>query len=107
VIFIEEPEAHLHPEIQIALIEVFAKLSDLNLKIFITSHSNYMFNKINNLLLDNKIDKDKIMVYHLVKNDNGSTQNKEMQVTQEGINDDNFQEVSEKLYYERMKIYEK
>jgi predicted ATP-dependent endonuclease of OLD family len=107
VIFIEEPEAHLHPEIQVELIEIFTKLSEIKLKIFITSHSNYMFNKINNLILKNEIDKDKIMVYHLIKTPNGSTQNKKMQVTPEGIEDDNFQEVSENLYLERMNIYEK
>lgn len=106
IIFIEEPEAHLHPEMQVALMEIFAKMIGLNLKIFITSHSNYMFNKLNNLILSHEIDKDKVAVYHLVKNAHGSTQNQDMQVTEEGINDDNFQETAIKLYEERMKIYE-
>lgn len=106
IIFIEEPEAHLHPEIQVELIEIFAKLSALNLKIFITSHSNYMFNKLNNLLIKKEIDKDKIMVYHLIRSESGTTVNTEMVVTEEGINDDNFQDVSEKLYNERLNYLE-
>lgn len=106
VIFIEEPEAHLHPEVQVKLIEVFALLSNLRLKIFITSHSNYMFNKLNNLILDKKIQKEKIMVYHLIKNEKGTIQNKHMNITEDGINDENFQDISEKLYTERLNILE-
>jgi predicted ATPase len=106
IIFIEEPEAHLHPEVQVALLEIFVALSKLGLKIFITSHSNYMFNKLNNLVLANEVDREKIAIYHLVRGENGSIQNMDMLVTEDGINDDNFQATSEKLYEERMKIYE-
>ena len=106
ILFIEEPEAHLHPEVQVELIEIFAKLSKLKLKIFITSHSNYMFNKLNNLLIKKEIDKKNIMVYHLVRTKNGTTVNGGMQVTEDGIYDDNFQDISEKLYNERFTYLE-
>jgi len=106
ILFIEEPEAHLHPEVQVELIEIFAKLSELKLKIFITSHSNYMFNKLNNLLIKKEIDKKKIMVYHLVRTADGTTNNSEMKVREDGINDDNFQDISEKLYNERFNYLE-
>jgi predicted ATPase len=107
IMFIEEPEAHLHPEIQVKLIEIFAKISKMNIKIFITSHSNYMFNKLNNMLLNGDVDKDKIAVYHLIQGENGSYQNPDMQVSPDGINDDNFNAISRQLYEERMKIYDK
>lgn len=106
IIFIEEPEAHLHPEVQVKLIEIFAKLTSLNLKIFITSHSNYMFNKLNNLIIKKEIDKNKIMVYHLIRTKEGTTVNSEMKVTEDGINDENFQDISQQLYYERLKYLE-
>ena len=105
-LFIEEPESHLHPEIQVKLMKVFAELAKLNIKIFITSHSNYMFNELNNLILENKIDKERIAVYHLIHGENGTVQNSEMTVTEDGIYDENFQETSEKLYEERMRILE-
>lgn len=106
VLFIEEPEAHLHPEVQVQLMKVLADLAQNNLKIFITSHSNYMFNELNNLILENKIDKERIAVYHLIHGENGTIQNPEMTVTEDGIYDENFQETSEKLYEERMRILE-
>lgn len=106
IIFIEEPEAHLHPEIQVKLMELFVKLTKLNLKIFITSHSNYMFNKLNNLIISGEMDYKNVMVYHLVHTDKGSVNDFEMTPTKEGMNDENFQDVSEQLYYERMKFLE-
>lgn len=102
ILFIEEPEAHLHPDVQVKLMEIFAKLASLKLKIFITSHSNYMFNKLNNLLIKKEIDEKTIMVYHLVNSPKGTIMNDDMKVTDEGINDENFQDISEKLYYERL-----
>lgn len=106
IIFIEEPEAHLHPEIQVKLMELFVKLTNLNLKIFITSHSNYMFNKLNNLIISGQMDYKNVMVYHLVHTDKGSINDHEMTPTKEGMNDENFQDVSQQLYYERMNFLE-
>jgi AAA15 family ATPase/GTPase len=106
IIFIEEPEAHLHPEVQVKLIEIFAKLSNLRLKIFITSHSNYMFNKLNNLIIKKEFDADKVKVYHLVKKEFGTVLNEDMKVSKDGILDENFQDVTESLYYERLNYLE-
>ncbi len=106
ILFIEEPEAHLHPEVQVKLMEIFAMLPVLGIKVFITSHSNYMFNKLNNLLIKKEINKDKVMVYHLVKGKNGTIANDDMVVTEDGINDENFQDVSEQLYFERLNYLE-
>ena len=66
-----------------------------------------MFNKINNILIKKEIEKEKVMVYHLIKTENGTTTNIEMKVTEDGINDSNFQDVSEQLYYERLNYLEK
>ncbi|MBL7767494.1 MAG: AAA family ATPase [Flavipsychrobacter sp.] len=106
IIFIEEPEAHLHPKIQVALIEIFAKLTSLKLKIFITSHSNYMFNKLNNLILGNSLNEKRLSVYHLIPTGKGTIQSRDMKVTSEGIEDRNFQDVSEKLFNERIELFE-
>lgn len=106
LLFIEEPEAHLHPEAQVALMTLFVELARNGIKLCITSHSNYMFNKLGNLLLEKKADPEKIAVYHLVMTDQGSVLNDDMRVGADGIDDHNFSVVSEQLYNERMALYE-
>ena len=56
ILFIEEPEAHLYPKNQVTLIEIFAKLICKNVKLVMSTHSNYVFNKLNNLVLAKKLD---------------------------------------------------
>lgn len=105
IIFIEEPEAHLHPEVQVLMMKVFTKLIKGKMKVFITSHSNYMFNKLNNIILKKEVDVNKVAVYHLVHSINGTVKDENMSVTDEGIMDENFRDTSEKLYQERMESY--
>ena len=107
ILFIEEPEAHLHPEVQILLLEYFVKLSKGNLKIVMTSHSNYIFNKLSNLLIANKIDKDKLSVSLMKMTPEGSViEEGAMQMDEYGIEDNNFVDVAEQLYEERMQLLE-
>jgi predicted ATPase len=106
LLFIEEPEAHLHPTVQVALMEAFVKMAQKGLKIFITSHSDYMFNKLNNMILSKQIDSEILGIYHLVQTNTGTINKHDMEVTDDGIDDENFVQVTEKLYNERMKIFE-
>ena len=56
ILFIEEPEAHLHPANQVKLVEIFAELISEDVTLVMSSHSNYVFNKLNNLVLSKKLD---------------------------------------------------
>ena len=106
-LFIEEPEAHLHPKIQVELIKLFAELAKKGLKIVMTSHSNYMFNKLSNMILAKEISPGNINVAHMKMGEKGSFVDKNsMHVDEFGIEDDNFADTAEELYAERMKLYE-
>lgn len=105
ILFIEEPEAHLHPEVQVDLMSVFSQLVG-HTKLFITSHSNYMFHAMNNLILGKRIDGSRIAVYHLVLTKSGTIQADDTKVTPDGVQDSNFQETSERLYEERLELLE-
>jgi predicted ATPase len=108
LIFIEEPEAHLHPEIQVKLLEIFGKLLNLKIKIIITSHSNYMFNKLSNLILDNQINFERVGSYLMKTTDLGSVIDSiSMKADEDGIKDENFANIAETLYEERINIYDK
>lgn len=103
VLFIEEPEAHLHPGNQIALVEVFTKLINANVKLIISSHSNYVFNKLNNLVLGKKLDYDRYQPIILEETETGSM-SKILPIDEFGAEDENFLDVSQQLYYEREEI---
>lgn len=106
ILFIEEPEAHLHPNNQVALIEIFTRMIGADVKLVMSSHSNYVFNKINNLILAKKLD------YHLydpivLEDRAGGSVSKHVNIDELGADDENFVDVSEELYEEREEIIEK
>jgi predicted ATPase len=92
LIFIEEPEAHLHPGVQIQLMEIFSKLTKMNVKIVITSHSNYMFNRMNNLILAKKLLPENIQVLVFDESENGSIANT-TEIDELGVEDNNFLDI--------------
>lgn len=103
VIFIEEPEAHLHPKNQVALIKSFVKLIRQNVKLVMASHSNYVFNELNNLLLAKDLP---IAAYSpiLMKYENGKSNTYYMDMDEWGVSDENFADTAEAIYMEREAI---
>lgn len=106
IIFIEEPEAHLHPEAQTILMESFVSLLAKGVRLVITSHSNYMFNKLNNLILDNRVDPKQVSCVVFRQTPNGSRSDY-LEIDELGITDTNFIQASENLYDERVQILQK
>jgi len=105
LLFIEEPEAHLHPEIQVKLIEFFVRLIDQNVKVVMTSHSNYIFNKLSNLIIGKKVDANRLSISLMEMGKEGSEAKKgAMEVDEYGIEDQNFADIAEQLYEERMHL---
>lgn len=54
-VFFEEPEAHLHPSAQIALLESIAQLTRRNLRFVLTTHSPYIVYALNNCLMAQQV----------------------------------------------------
>ncbi|MGB1243484.1 MAG: AAA family ATPase [Chitinophagales bacterium] len=50
ILFIDEPELSLHPANQIKLMRLLVRLVNVGIKIFMTTHSDYMVKELNNLL---------------------------------------------------------
>jgi|WetSurMetagenome_2_1015567.scaffolds.fasta_scaffold59096_2 predicted ATPase len=106
LLFIEEPEAHLHPKIQMELMEIFVELVNAGVKIVFTSHSDYMFNKMNNLILEKKlaVEKASVIVFH--KTEEGGVA-KAVSIDELGADDENFIEAAETLYNEKIDLINK
>ena len=104
ILFIEEPEAHLHPSVQVEMMRLFIELANNGVKIVMTTHSDFMFNELTNLILADKIKPKQVASIHLVMTEKGSVDKGDMQATADGIDDFNFSEVTEQLYEERMRL---
>ncbi|MCU0289518.1 MAG: ATP-binding protein [Acidobacteria bacterium] len=104
-IFIEEPEAHLHPEAQVQLVDIFVKLAEAGVKLIITSHSNYMFNKLTNMVIGKTLHLSMFAPVILKDTDVGSI-GKSMEADSLGIEDENFMDTADALYEERENIIE-
>ncbi len=57
MLMIDEPELNLHPEAQIKIARLLVRLTNLGIKVWITTHSDYIVKEINNcVLLSNDFD---------------------------------------------------
>lgn len=53
LLMIDEPELNLHPENQRRMARLFARLVNLGIKVFITTHSDYIIKELNTLIMLN------------------------------------------------------
>ena len=54
LLIIDEPELNLHPENQRRVARLIAQLINIGLKVFITTHSDYIVKELNTLIMLNK-----------------------------------------------------
>jgi ABC-type multidrug transport system ATPase subunit len=54
LLIVDEPELNLHPENQRHIARLFARLVNLGIKVFITTHSDYIIKEINTLIMLNQ-----------------------------------------------------
>ncbi|MBR7118182.1 MAG: AAA family ATPase [Helicobacteraceae bacterium] len=114
ILMIDEPELNLHPKNQIRLARLFALLANAGIKIFITTHSDYIVRELSNcIMLSNltdqaiqklknrgylkeyKLNSDKIKAY-VAKNIKGKNTLENVKITKEqGIFMETFDEAIE------------
>jgi hypothetical protein len=104
IIFIEEPEAHLHPNNQIKLAKIFAEVIHGNVKLVIASHSNYFFNEFNNLVIAGALDATNYEPIVMKCDENRRTNSEYIEVDELGADDYNFADAADLICEEREQL---
>lgn len=64
LLMVDEPELNLHPENQRRVARLFARLINLGIKVFITTHSDYIIKELNTLIMLNQ---DKLYLHRIAE----------------------------------------
>jgi predicted ATPase len=120
-VFIEEPEAHLHPGAQRSLAKIISRAVNMGKNVVVTTHSDYLITTLNNLIALSQLPKRRLkrlgyteeevlppesVAAYLVRTEGDKAVVEKLQVTKEGIPEDEFAKVAEELLGERGKIYD-
>ena len=73
---IDEPELNLHPSKQILMAKLIAMLVNSGIKVFITTHSDYIVREISNCIMLNNIKDEEIKKLHHYKKENKLNSNR-------------------------------
>jgi hypothetical protein len=103
ILVIEEPEAHLHPSNQLMMTELYAELAKAGVHIVMTSHSNYIFNKLSNLILAGSLEASEVKC-DLIEQADGGSIGLPQGIDEFGIDDNNFADASELLLSEKLEL---
>ena len=73
LVYIEQPEIHLHPRAQIALAEVFAEAANRGVRIVVETHSELFLLGIQTLVAEDKLDPELVKLHWFTRNPDGSS----------------------------------
>ena len=123
LVFLEEPESHLHPRAQLVLAKLISSsINKYEKSVILTTHSDYFVAAINNLIMASKLSREKLedlnlrewetlrpdnVAAYLVKVDEerGVAKLERLKITEEGIPEDELASVAEELAYQRALLH--
>lgn len=73
LIYIEQPELHLHPRAQVALAEILADTANAGVRLVVETHSELLLRGIQALMAEGKLTTDKVKLHWFTRQDNGAT----------------------------------
>jgi len=74
LVYIEQPELHLHPRAQTALAEILADAAKRGVRVVVETHSPLLLTAIQTLVAEGKISPDKVMLHWFNRRDDGATE---------------------------------
>ncbi len=73
IVYIEQPEIHLHPRAQVALADIFAEAINRGVQVIVETHSELFLLGIQTLVAENKIDPTDIQLHWFNRNVDGTS----------------------------------
>lgn len=73
LVYIEQPEIHLHPRAQIVLAEIFAESASRGVRIVVETHSELFLLGVQTLVAEDKLDSDLVKLHWFTRNPDGSS----------------------------------
>ncbi len=100
LVYLEQPEIHLHPRAQIALAEILAEAADRGVRVVTETHSELLLVAIQSLVAEEKLSPDTVKLHWFSRGDDGVTKVSSADLDDAGAFGDwpeDFGEVSLKL----------
>jgi len=97
LVFIEQPEIHLHPRAQVALAEILTDAANRGVRVVIETHSELLLLAVQSLVSENQIRPDRVRLHWFTRLENGASQITSAELDQAGAFGDwpeDFGEVS-------------
>ncbi len=73
LVYIEQPEIHLHPRAQVVLAEILANAANRGIKIVLETHSDKLLLAIQSLVAEGKLSPDLVKLHWFTRQENGIT----------------------------------
>ena len=74
MVYIEQPELHLHPNAQVALAEVLANAAMRGVRVVIETHSAVLLQGIMTLIAEEKLESEQVMLHWFQRDEEGKTE---------------------------------
>ena len=74
LVYIEQPELHLHPNAQVKLAELIAETAKRKVILIIETHSSLLLKTIQSLVAENKLSKDLVKLHWFKRREDGSSE---------------------------------
>jgi hypothetical protein len=73
LVYIEQPEIHLHPRAQVAMAEILLEAIDRGVQVVVETHSELLLLGIQSLVAEGKLASDKVKLHWFTREDTGAT----------------------------------